>query len=43
MKILKILNHKKTTVNNYYEIKDKEIPKWTNKQIDSAFKARYKY
>jgi len=37
------IKSQKTTVNNYYEIKDKEIPKWTNKQIDSAFKARYKY
>lgn len=37
------IKSQKTTINNYYEIKDKEIPKWTNKQIDSAFRARYKY
>ena len=37
------IKSQKTTINNYYEIKDKEIPKWTNKQVDSAFRARYKY
>jgi peptidoglycan hydrolase CwlO-like protein len=37
------IKSQKTTFNKYYDIKDKEIPKWTNKQIDSAFKARYKY
>jgi len=49
-KNIKIINEnidnirsQKTTINNYYEIKEKEIPKWTNKQVDSAFRVRYKY
>ncbi len=33
----------KTTINNYYEQKAKEIPGMTNKQIDSSFRLRYKY
>jgi len=37
------IKSQKTTINNYYEIKDKEIPKWTNKRVDSAFRVRYKY
>lgn len=37
------IRSQKTTINNYYEVKDKEIPKWTNKQVDSAFRARYRY
>lgn len=37
------IRSQKTTINNYYEIKDREIPKWSNKQVDSAFRARYKY
>lgn len=37
------IRSQKKTINNYYEIKDREIPKWSNKQVDSAFRARYKY
>lgn len=37
------IRSEKTTINNYYQIKDKEIPKWTNKQVDSAFRTRYNY
>ena len=40
---IKNIRFQKNTINNYYEIKEREIPKWTNKQVDSAFRARYKY
>jgi hypothetical protein len=34
---------KKTVINNYYDKKDEEIKGWTNKQIDSLFRKRYKF
>jgi peptidoglycan hydrolase CwlO-like protein len=34
---------KRTTINNYYEIKDKQIPGYTPAQIDSALRKRYNY
>jgi peptidoglycan hydrolase CwlO-like protein len=40
---IKDIRYQKNTINNYYEIKEREIPKWTNKQVDSAFRKRYKY
>lgn len=37
------IRSQKTTINNFYEVKDKEIPKWSNTKVDSAFRERYKY
>jgi septal ring factor EnvC (AmiA/AmiB activator) len=37
------IRNQKTVINNYYDKKDKEIPGYTNKQIDSVLRKRYKY
>jgi len=37
------IRSQKTVVNNYYEKKAKDIPGWTNKQVDSALRKRYVY
>jgi len=37
------IRSQKTTINNYYENKGKEIVGYTNKQIDSALSKRYNY
>jgi septal ring factor EnvC (AmiA/AmiB activator) len=37
------IRSQKTTINNYYENKGKEIVGYTNKQIDSALTKRYNY
>ena len=37
------IRDQKTTINNYYEQKEKEIPKYSNKQLDSLFRLRYNY
>jgi peptidoglycan hydrolase CwlO-like protein len=37
------IRNQKTTINNYYDQKQKEIPMYSNKQLDSLFKLRYKY
>jgi peptidoglycan hydrolase CwlO-like protein len=33
----------KTVINNFYDEKAKEIPGWSNKQIDSSLRKRYKF
>jgi peptidoglycan hydrolase CwlO-like protein len=40
---IKNIRIERKTVNNYYEIKDKEIPGYTPEQIDSALRKRYNY
>jgi peptidoglycan hydrolase CwlO-like protein len=40
---IKNIRIERKTVNNYYEIKDKEIPGYTPAQIDSALRKRYNY
>ena len=37
------IRYEKTVINNYYDKKDEEIKGWTNKQIDSLFRKRYKF
>lgn len=37
------IRSQKTVINNYYDKKDKEIKGWTNKQIDSSLRKRYKF
>jgi peptidoglycan hydrolase CwlO-like protein len=37
------IRYEKTVINNYYNKKDEEIKGWTNKQIDSLFRKRYKF
>lgn len=37
------IRSQKTVINNYYDEKDKEIPGWSNKQIDSSLRKRYKF
>lgn len=37
------IRSQKTTINNYYEEKDKDIKGWSNKQIDSSLRKRYKF
>jgi len=37
------IRSQKTVINNYYEDKAKEIPGWSNKQIDSSLRKRYKF
>jgi septal ring factor EnvC (AmiA/AmiB activator) len=37
------IRNQKSVINNYYENKQKEIPGYTNKQIDSVLRKRYKY
>jgi septal ring factor EnvC (AmiA/AmiB activator) len=37
------IRSKKTVINNYYDDKEKEIPGWSNKQIDSSLRKRYKF
>jgi septal ring factor EnvC (AmiA/AmiB activator) len=37
------IRSQKTVVNNYYEEKDKDIKGWSNKQIDSSLRKRYKF
>lgn len=37
------IRNQRTTINNYYEIKDKKIPGYTPAQIDSALRKRYNY
>jgi len=33
----------KTVINNYYDKKNEDIKGWSNKQIDSSLKKRYKF
>jgi hypothetical protein len=40
---IKNIRIERKTVNNYYEIKDREIPGYTPAQIDSALRKRYNY
>ena len=40
---IKNIRIERKTVNNYYEIKDREIPRYTPAQIDSALRKRYNY
>lgn len=40
---LENIRSQKTVINNYYEEKDKEIKGWSNKQIDSSLRKRYKF
>jgi peptidoglycan hydrolase CwlO-like protein len=40
---IKNIRVERKTVNNYYEIKDREIPSYTPAQIDSALRKRYNY
>jgi len=37
------IRSQKTVINNYYDEKDKEIVGWSNKQIDSSLRKRYKF
>jgi peptidoglycan hydrolase CwlO-like protein len=37
------IRSQKTVVNNYYEKKANEIPSWTNQQVDSALRKRYRF
>lgn len=37
------IRSQKTIVNNYYEKKAKDIPGWTNQQVDSALRKRYDF
>lgn len=37
------IRNQKTIINNYYDKKEKEIPGYTNKQIDSVLRKRYKF
>lgn len=37
------IRSQKTVINNYYDEKAKEIPGWSNKQIDSSLRKRYKF
>jgi len=37
------IRSQKMVINNYYDEKDKEIPGWSNKQIDSSLRKRYKF
>jgi septal ring factor EnvC (AmiA/AmiB activator) len=41
--VINDIRSQKTIINNYYENKEKEIPSYTNKQIDSVLRKRYKY
>ena len=41
--IINDIRNQKTIINNYYKNKEKEIPSYTNKQIDSILRKRYKY
>jgi len=40
---IKNIRENKTTINNYYEKKKNDIPKYSKNQLDSLFKARYNY
>lgn len=40
---LENIRSQKTVINNYYDEKAKEIPGWSNKQIDSSLRKRYKF
>jgi len=40
---IKNIRSQRTTVNNFYEIKEKQIPKYSSAQIDSALRKRYNY
>lgn len=37
------IRSQKTVINNYYDEKTKEITGWSNKQIDSSLRKRYKF
>lgn len=37
------IRSQKTVINNYYEEKDRDIKGWSNKQIDSSLRKRYKF
>lgn len=37
------IRSQKTVINNYYDEKDKDIKGWSNKQIDSSLRKRYKF
>lgn len=37
------IRSQKTVINNFYDKKDKEITGWSNKQIDSSLRKRYKF
>lgn len=37
------IRSQKTVINNYYDEKTKEINGWSNKQIDSSLRKRYKF
>jgi F0F1-type ATP synthase membrane subunit b/b' len=40
---IKNIRIERKTINNYYEVKDREIPGYTPAQIDSALRKRYNY
>jgi hypothetical protein len=40
---IKNIRIERKTVNNYYDIKDREIPGYTPEQIDSSLRKRYNY
>lgn len=42
-KTIEYIRNQKTTINNYYTIKEKEINGYSYQQIDSSFKKRYGY
>jgi len=37
------IRSQKTVINNYYDKKNEDIKGWSNKQIDSSLKKRYKF
>jgi len=37
------IRSQKTVINNFYDKKDIDIKGWTNKQIDSSLRKRYKF